>query len=403
MSTSILYTAIGMKGYRHQSSFEKGGVYVLAMAAPEKAVCCPVCKSTDVIRRGTVKRKLYGPPIGMRVTRLLVKTPRVECRKCPGVKTIRLPGVVPLKNHTRSFVRLVVDLRKVMTITDVALYLGVSESMIRSIDKTYLKRRFFKPKLRKLKSLAIDEISVRKGHKYLTIVMDLKSGSVVFVGEGKGEKALEPFWKRLRGSRAKIRAVATDMSSAYYKAVSSKLPHATHVFDRFHIVKLINEKLTSLRRQLFREADDVEKSVLKGTRWLLLKNPQNLSTDRNEHQRLQEALTLNEPLAIAYYLKEDLRQIWEQDGKREAGKFLTDWCHRATASGIGVLQTMSKTIQKHRKGILAWYNDPISTGPLEGLNNKIKTMKRQAYGFLDLEYFKLKIYALHLAKFELIG
>ena len=403
MPTSVLYTAIGMKGYRHQSSFEREGVFVLRMAVTEKAVCCPVCKSTDVIRRGTVERKLYGPPIGMRITRLFVTTPRVQCRKCPGVKTIRLPNVVPLKNHTMSFVRLVVDLRKVMTITDVAHYLGVSESMIRSIDKTYLKRRFSKPKLRKLKSLAIDEISVRKGHKYLTIVMDLKSGAVVFVGEGKGEKALEPFWKRLRGSRAKIRAVATDMSSAYYKAVCNNLPHAIHVFDRFHIVKLMNEKLTSLRRQLFREADDLEKTVLKGTRWLLLMNPQNLSEDRNEHQRLQEALTLNEPLAIAYYLKEDLRQIWDQDGKREAGKFLTDWCQRATASGIGVLQTMANTLQKHRKGILAWYNDPISTGPLEGLNNKIKTMKRQAYGFLDLEYFKLKIYALHLAKFELIG
>lgn len=403
MPTSVLYTAIGMKGYRHQSSFEREGVFVLRMAVTEKAVCCPVCKSTDVIRRGTVERKLYGPPIGMRITRLFVTTPRVQCRKCPGVKTIRLPSVVPLKNHTMSFVRLVVDLRKVMTITDVAHYLGVSESMIRSIDKTYLKRRFSKPKLRKLKSLAIDEISVRKGHKYLTIVMDLKSGAVVFVGEGKGEKALEPFWKRLRGSRAKIRAVATDMSSAYYKAVCNNLPHAIHVFDRFHIVKLMNEKLTSLRRQLFREADDLEKTVLKGTRWLLLMNPQNLSEDRNEHQRLQEALTLNEPLAIAYYLKEDLRQIWDQDGKREAGKFLTDWCQRATASGIGVLQTMANTLQKHRKGILAWYNDPISTGPLEGLNNKIKTMKRQAYGFLDLEYFKLKIYALHLAKFELIG
>ena len=189
MPTSVLYTAIGMKGYRHQSCSESGGVFILRMAAPEKAVCCPVCKSKDVIRRGTVERVLYGPPIGMRITRLYVTTPRVQCRKCPGVKTIRLPSVVPLKNHTMSFVRLVVDLRKVMTITDVAHYLGVSEGMIRTIDKAYLKRRFSKPKLRQLKSLAIDEISVRKNHKYLTIVMDLESGAVVFVGDGNGEKA----------------------------------------------------------------------------------------------------------------------------------------------------------------------------------------------------------------------
>ena len=112
---------------------------------------------------------------------------------------------------------------------------------------------------------------------------------------------------------------------------------------------------------------------------------------------------MNRPLAIAYYLKEDLRQLWEQTNKREAGKFLTDWCARARASGIKVLETMANTLSEHRKGILAWYDHPISTGPLEGTNNKIKTLKRQAYGFRDPEYFHLKIYAIHLAKFALVG
>jgi len=314
MPTSLLYSAIGMNGYRHQSGSETGGVFSLRMAVPEKAVCCPVCKSKDVIRRGTVERQLHAPPIGLRTTRLFIKTPRVECRQCPGVRTVQLPQAVPHKNHTKSFVRLVVDLRKVMTIADVALYLGVGEGMIRSIDKTYLKRRFSKPKLRQLKSLAIDEISIRKGHKYLTIVMDLARGAVVFVGDGKGEKALIPFWKRLRKSHAKIKAVATDMSSAYYKAVRTNLPDATHVFDRFHIVKLMNEKLTALRRKLFREADESERGVLKGTRWLLLKHSQNLDEDRDEQQRLQAALALNQPLAVGYYLKEDLRRF----GNRQA-------------------------------------------------------------------------------------
>ena len=164
MPTSVLYSAIGMKGYRHQSGSETGSVFSLRMIVPENAVRCPACKSRDVIRRGTVERKLYCPPIGLRTSRLFVMTPRVQCRTCPGVKTVQLPHVVPHKNHTKSFVRLVVDLRKVMTIADVAHYLGVSEGLIRSIDKTYLKRRFSKPKLRQLKSLAIDEISIRKNH-----------------------------------------------------------------------------------------------------------------------------------------------------------------------------------------------------------------------------------------------
>ncbi len=404
MPTSALYAAIGMKGYQHSLAVVKSGIFQLTMTAPKKAVRCAACGSFDVIRRGGRLRQVKAPPIGMRRTQLLINTPRIECRDCEAVRAIRLPGVVPGKNHTHSFARLTVDLRKMMTTKDTARYLGVSEHMIRDIDKAYLNRKFAKPRLRDLKHIAIDEFSVSKGHQYFTVVMDLKSGAIVFAGEGKGEDALKPFWKRLRGSKAKIRAAATDMSSAYYAAVQKNLPNAIHVFDRFHIVKLMNDKLTVLRRQLHREAEEqLGKSVLKGTRWLLLKNPENLDEDHNEHQRLQEALELNTSLATAYYLKEDLRQIWEQAGKRAAGKFLTDWCARARASGIGVLITMAKTLQRHRRGILNWYNCKISTGPLEGTNNKIKTLKRQAYGFRDREYFKLKLYALHLAKFELIG
>ena len=404
MPTDLLYTAIGMKDYVPTASSDRSGTLSLFMEVPESSIRCPGCQSKNVVRRGTVDRKVHAPPIGLRTTVLSIKTPRVQCDACGSVRTIELPKVAPSKNHTKSFARLALDLRKVMTIADVATYLGVSETMIRGIDKTYLNRRFGKPKLGHLKSLAIDEISVLKGHKYLTIVVDLISGAVVFVGDGKGEKSLKPFWKRLHSSRAKIKAVATDMSSAYYKAVQKNLPKASHVFDRFHIVKLMNDKLADLRRELHREAEDGPgKIALKGTRWLLLKNPQNLDPTRNELQRLEDALQMNQSLAIGYYLKEDLRQIWEQSGKRPAGKFLNDWCARAIASGIKQFVTMANTLMRHRAGILAWYDYPISTGPLEGLNNKIKTLKRQAYGFRDLVYFKLKIYGIHLAKFELIG
>ena len=207
-----------------------------------------------------------------------------------------------------------------------------------------------------MKVIAIDEISIRKGHTYLTIVMDLDSGAIIFVGKGKGENALKPFWKRLKASGSKIKAAATDMSSAYFAAVQTHLPNATLVFDRFHIVKLMNEKLSQFRRELQREAEDkLHKDVLKGTRWLLLKSPQNLEPKRKEHQRLQEALSLNESLAIAYYLKEDLRQIWEQGNRVDAYLFLTDWCARARASGIKVLMTIANTLEGYRTGILNWY------------------------------------------------
>jgi len=298
---------------------------------------------------------------------------------------------------------MVVDLRKMMTIRDVARYLGVSEGMVRSIDKAYLQKTFGKPRLRDLEVIAIDEIYVGRRNKFFTIVIDWRSGAIVYVGTGKGQDALNPFWKRLRASRAKIKAVSTDMSSAYYAAVMKHLPKAKQVFDRFHIVKLMNEKLTQLRRDLQREAETMNHKVLTGTRWLLVKHPSNLDESKNERVRLQDALDLNRSLAVAYYLKEDLSQLWKQSTKALAAEFLTDWCHRARASGIRVLITMARTLEGYRTGILNWYDYPISSGPLEGINNKIGAMQRMAYGYKDKDYFIAKLYALHLAKFALIG
>jgi transposase len=328
----------------------------------------------------------------------------VECQTCKVTRQVAVPFADPKKHYTRSFERYALELSEHMTIQDVAEHLGVSWDTVKDIQEQDLQRHFSKPRLHKLRQIAIDEIAVRKGHRYLTVVLDLVSGAVVFVGEGKGADALEPFWKRLKACRAKIKAVATDMSLAYIGAVREHLPRAVHVFDHFHVIKLFNEKLSDFRRALYREATDLmHKAVLKGTRWLLLKNPENLDPGRNERERLDEALRMNQPLATVYYMKEDLRQIWEQPDKATAGRLLQDWIRRAEASGIKLLHKFAGTLAKYRKGILAYYDCRISTGPLEGTNNKIKTMKRQAYGFRDQEFFKLKIYALHRTKYALVG
>jgi transposase len=234
--------------------------------------------------------------------------------------------------------------------------------------------------------------------------MDLDSGVVKIVGDGKGADALKPFWKRLRSSGARIEAVAMDMSAAYWGAVSTQLPRAKIVFDHFPVIKLFNEKLSDLRRAWYREATDaMHKGVLKGTRWLLLKNPEDLDETRDEKRRLEEALALNQPLATAHYLKDDLRRFWEQPGRRFATTFLDGWIRRAEASGITMLQQMAKTLAAHRSGLLTYDEVMISSGPMEGTNNKIKTMKRQAYGFRDREFFKLKILAIHETMYALVG
>jgi transposase len=290
-----------------------------------------------------------------------------------------------------------------MTIADVAAHLGVSWGMIKEIHKGHLWRRYRRPSLKGLTYIAIDEICVGHGRRFLTIVLNIQTGAVIFVGQGKGKEALDPFWKRLGWRKKSIKAVAIDMGHAYLGAVWEHLPKAAVVFDRFHVVKLYNEKLTQLRRQVQNGAEALGKKALKGTRWLLLKNPGNLDASKNEHARLEEALRLNAPLATAYYLKEDLRQFWEQPNKPAARRFLRDWLARAEASKITVLKRFARIIRLREFGLLAWYDHPISSGPLEGTNNKIKTAQRQAYGYRDMEYFTLKIYSLHEIKYALVG
>jgi transposase len=404
MSTSLLYHAFGIRGYQYTRTDYQGGHVIFTIHQAPKAYRCSACGSPQIESRGQVQRRFRSLPIGTRTTFVLLPIPRVECQACGVVRQVEVPFADPRRSYTKSFERYALELSRRMTISDVARHLDVGWDMIKEIQKRDLSRRFAKPKLKHLRHIAIDEISVAKGHRYLTVVMDLESGAVVFVGDGKGADALKPFWKRLRGSKAKIEAVAMDMAPAYCAAVSTYLPNAKIVFDRFHVMKLFNEKLSNLRRALYREATDMmQKQVLKGTRWLLLKASENLDEEKDEKSRLEEALALNKSLATAYYLKEDLRQLWEQPGKKFATLFLNGWLKRAQASGIKMLQQMAKTLAAHRSGLLAYYDVMITSGPMEGTNNKIKTMKRQAYGFRDHEFFKLKILAIHETRYELVG
>jgi transposase len=404
MSTSLLYHAFDIRGYQYAHTQYDGGEVIFRIHQRKTDLCCPVCDSRDVVCKGSVMRQFSAVPIGLKPVKIVLAVQRVLCRACETLRQVNVPFADPRRSYTRQFERYALDLSRYMTIKDVARHLNVSWDVIKEIQKRNLVKRFSRPKLKKLQQIAIDEISIGKGHKYLTVVLDLRTGVVVFVGDGKGADALEPFWRRLKASRAQVQAVAIDMSPAYIRAVRENLPGVATVFDRFHIVKLYNEKLSGLRRSLFRKAlYQGNKHVIKGIRWLLLKNPENLNEERNELKRLEKALELNKPLATAYYMKEDLRRIWSQENREKAYEFLIDWIWRAGTSGVDMLFRFARTLATHMNGILAYYDYPISTGPLEGTNNKIKTMKRQAYGFRDIEFFKLKIMALHMTRYALVG
>jgi transposase len=404
MSDKVFYHALGLRGYDIESVRYVEGGMIIRVTRPREKLRCSQCGGSHVHVHDSRTREFRTVPVGLWRTWIECDVPRVRCQQCESIRQVSVAFAEGSRRHTRVFERLVIELSRYMTPTDVARYLNIGWDLARDIQARHLKRKFSRPKLKQLRCLAIDEIYLGKKHKYITLVLDLERGAVVFVGRGKGQESLRPFWRKLRHSRAKIEAVATDFSAAYGAAVRENVPDAAHVFDRFHVVKLLNEKLTELRRQLHREATEgLGKDVLKGIRWLLLKNPDNLDENHNEHQRLGEALALNEPLAMAYYLKEDLRQFWEQPSQAKAAVFLDGWCQRAESTGIRILQQFAKTLRGHRAGLLAWYQHPISTGPLEGTNNKIKLMQRRAYGYRDLEFFCLKILAAHEARHILAG
>jgi transposase len=233
MSISLLYHAFGIRGYRYTRTDYKDGQVIFTIAQEPETCRCSACGSSQVQSRGRVERRFRSLPIGSRATFVVLPIPRVECQACGVVRQVKVPFADPRRSDTTAFERYALELGRHMTIRDVAKHLGVGWDVIKDIQKRDLSRRFGKPKLKHLRHIAIDEIAVAKGHRYLTVVMDLDSGAVVFVGDGKGAKALHPFWKRLRGSKAKIAAVAMDMSPAYREAVSTHLPKAKIVFDRF--------------------------------------------------------------------------------------------------------------------------------------------------------------------------
>lgn len=368
---------------------------------------CPVCKSRHVIQYGHKWRTFKTTSVGRKHVELSVNIPRLFCKDCGAIRQANLDFADPKKHYTRSLERFVIDLCRVMTIADVSQFTGLSWDTVKELDKLYLRQKYQSVSLAAVRYIAIDEVYLGRKRKFITIVMDLETGQVIHVGKGKGKDALNGLWKRLKRCKAKIQAVATDMASGYMSVVMEKLPDADLVLDHFHLVKWFNDKLSLLRRQLYHEADVLGKDVLKGSRYLLLKAPENLNTHidktKDERARLQAALELNQPLATAYYMKERLRLLFDCVDKQQAEKELDAWIDEAQSSTIGILKEAARKLLVWKPFILNWYKHPISTSKLEVVNRKIGLLQRNACGYRDDEYLKLRILHLHRSTYSLTG
>jgi transposase len=311
------------------------------------------------------------------------------------------PFARPYVRYTRKLERMVDQLSRLMTLQDVAELTALSWDTVKEIVKRRLRRDYGRVACKGVRYLSIDEIYVGKRRGFYTLAMDIESGRILWVGHGRGKAGLQGFWPRLGRHRQRIKAVAMDMSGGYLAAVMESLPRAAIVFDKFHIVQLMNRRLDELRREMVREAEGSLKVAIKGSRYLLLTRVENLKDD--QLPKLERALKLNEPLSQGWYLKEELNLIWEQSSYDQMNRFITQWCDQAYETSVRQLHQMAKTLQLHRRGILNWWTHPINNGRMEGTNNKIKTLHRQAYGYRDEDFFILKLLGLHESRYKLSG
>lgn len=251
-------------------------------------------------------------------------------------------------------------------------------------------------KLDAIESIGVDEVQWQKGHKYLTLVYQIDDGSkrLLWIGKDRTTKSFLGFFAMLGQERSsRLKFVCSDMWKPYLKVIAKKAGHAIHVLDRFHIMQKMNKAIDEVRASEARQmkADGYEE-VLKHSRWCLLKRPEN-RTDK-QTVKLAELLKYNLRSVRAHLLREDFQQFWEYKSPTWAGKFLDQWCTRTMRSKLEPMKKVARTLRNHRELILNWFRakGALSSGVVEGFNNKVKLTTRKSYGFRTYEAIEISLY-----------
>ena len=354
---------------------------IVATVAPATRV--PICSGCMCRARWAYDRDRrewrHLDASGMETT-LLYDLRRVDCRRC-GVRTELVPWADTGSRFTRDFEDHVAYLAQGADRTTVATTMRIAWRTVGSIVARVVARLRSGDSLAGLEHIGVDELSYRKHHEYITVVLDHSAGRVVWAAPGKNAATLKEFFAALGSERsAKLKTVTMDMSQAYINAVRACAPNARIVFDRFHVQRLAHDALDEVRRDQMRKlAGTDEGKSIKKTRWALHKNPWNLTG--LEHDKVAQVQRANRPLYRAYLLKESLAQILGRHQLHVARTKLHEWIGWAARSRLPAFKKLAKTIRRHLEGILGHIATGLSNGPVEGLNGKIRTITRRAYGF----------------------
>lgn len=318
---------------------------------------------------------------------------RVDCLTC-GRVTEHISWLAPASRLTRRLCAWIESLLQLLPISHVSQLTGLHWHTIKTLDKRRLQAAFGAFEPGDVRRLVMDEFALHKGHRYATVIMDAERTRVLWVGLGNSRKAIRPFFEQLGERCQQIEAVAMDMNTAFDLEVKQHCPRAEVVYDLFHVVARYGRDVIDRIRVDQANAlrhDKPARQVVKQSRWLLLRNRENLKEDHAV--RLQELLAANQPLATVYVLKDALKEVWYAPSVREGWRRWRTWLRHARESGLAPLQRFARNLQRYARGILASARFHMHTSLLEGVNNRIKVIKRMAYGFRDADYFFLKIKA----------
>ena len=319
---------------------------------------------------------------------LKARVPRV---KLPNGRVLLIqPPWSGLQNgFTLLFEALVLQLSKHMPINQVAKLISSSDHKIWAILDKYVEGARKNADYSDVTQLGVDETSIAKGHDYVSLFVDLKKKKTMFVTAGKGSATIEAFKKDFEehgGKATAITDVSCDMSPAFIKGVRDNLPEAKITFDKFHILKLINEAVDQVRR-----AESKENPLLKGTRFIFLKNEQNLTQAQRDKKAQLVLSNLNLKSLEALNLRETFQQIYHAPTEEQFEFLLNKWHDWAISSALTPMEKVAKTIKNHWDGIIQWKKSQINNGVLEGLNSVVQAAKRKARGY-KVDHFKTIIY-----------
>lgn len=384
---------LGLQGWEvveNGVSIEADGVVIAMARSAGTGYRCARCGQGFLFAYDHLpSRRIRDFPLCGRRCYLEITPGRVACPQC-GTHLEALDWVGTHQRCTVRYERYVAMLCSILPGLDVAELEGLDKNAVYRIDRKWLAAREQLRAMEPVRYLGIDEIALRRGQRYATVFYDLARREVIGMVRDRTQRCANRFFRRWGQARcAQVVAVCMDLWSAYQNSVRKHCKQAAVVFDKFHVYGYLTQAIDTVRKEEQGRADQAGRQLLKGSRWLWLRRPDRLR--RKERQTLQAIVELNANLQKAYLLREDFEGFYACEDKGEAQAFLEEWIARCYESGLRPFVKLGKRLKRWGHGILAYFDYHLTNAVSEGINNKIKVLKRRSYGFYDFDYFFLKI------------